>query len=115
MFSDSVRIEALSNLHAVRDYILRMNQRNMGIFPADNEDGSASYIPEDSYFMMGDNRYNSLDMRHSYNLRIEKLTDADEFSLVYESNMEPQAVSKKSILGKSGFRFWPLGRIGLPE
>ena len=113
--SDPVRIEALSNLHAVRDYILRMNQRSMGIFPANKQDGSASYIPDGNYFMMGDNRYNSLDMRHSYDLRFERLTGIDEYSLIYESNMAPQFVSKKAILGKAGFRFWPLGRIGLPD
>lgn len=102
-------------LRMVRDYIIRMNQRNMGIFPPNESNGTASYIPEDNFFMMGDNRYNSLDMRHRYRLIVEPLSTLDSFSVTYESNMEPQYVPKKSILGKAAYRFWPLDRMGRPR
>ncbi|NLI88963.1 MAG: signal peptidase I [Epulopiscium sp.] len=45
-------------------------------------------IPEDRYFLMGDNRNNSEDSRH--------------FGMIH----------RKAIYAKSGFRIWPLNRIG---
>ena len=50
-------------------------------------------VPEDSYFVMGDNRNNSLDSRY----------------------WENTYVTKDAILAKAGFRYWPLNKIGLLE
>jgi len=47
-------------------------------------------VPEDSYFVMGDNRNNSLDSRYWDNTYVKK----------------------EAILAKAGFRYWPLNKIG---
>ena len=47
-------------------------------------------VPEDSYFVMGDNRNNSLDSRYWNNTYVKK----------------------DAILAKAGFRYWPLNKVG---
>lgn len=47
-------------------------------------------VPEGCYFVLGDNRNNSLDSR----------------------KWENTYVPREDILGKAGFRYWPLNRIG---
>lgn len=102
-------IQTAEKLHF---YVLILDQRNMPAFPANEAGGKPSYIPEDCYFMMGDNRFNSLDMRHSYTQKLTALTPDDPYSVTYYSNMKPQYVHKKYILGSALYRFWPLARRG---
>ncbi len=112
---DPVIYDCLSQYEKLRFYIGFMDQRNMGIFPANSEDGEPVYIPEHCYFMAGDNRYNSLDMRHSMEIHTEVLDKNDAYSVMYASNLVPQYVHRKKILGKASLRFWPFSRFGIPS
>lgn len=89
-----------------------LDERNMPVFPANDSAGNPKYIPDNCYFMMGDNRFNSLDLRHRYEQKETALTSADPLSVTYYSMMEPQYINKKYIVGKPVLRFWPLGRFG---
>lgn len=109
--SDAVRNELLSEAETYRFYLEKNDQRNMGEFPS----GDGEYIPENCFFMMGDNRFNSLDMRHSYTMRLAPVDPDDAYSFLYRSNIEPQYVPVNRILGAASFRFWPPSRIGVTE
>ena len=61
---------------------------------------------------MGDNRFNSLDLRHSNDYSEKALAKSDPLSITYYSLMAPQYINKKYIIGKPVLRFWPLGRFG---
>lgn len=89
-----------------------LDERNMPVFPANDNDGNPKYLPDNCYFMMGDNRFNSLDLRHSNEEFITQLTKDDPLSVNYVSMMQPQYINKKYIVGKPVFRFWPLNRVG---
>lgn len=109
---DEKIVECLKTAEKLHFYCAIQDQRNMSVFPPSCEDGKPNYIPKDCFFMMGDNRFNSLDMRHSYEQKVTPLTKFDKYSVTYFSNLEPQFVNKKHILGSAIFRFWPLGRVG---
>ncbi len=98
----------------ILDWYIRglLDSRNMPVFPANNEAGQAQYIPKDSYFMMGDNRFNSLDFRHSADSFESALTKDDPLSVTYSSQMDPHYVNKRLIIGKPSYRFWPATRRG---
>ena len=89
-----------------------LDERNMPVFPANDSEGNPQYIPSNCYFMMGDNRFNSLDLRHSYDYKEVSLAASDPLSVTYYSIMEPQYINKKYVIGKPVFRFWPLNRLG---
>lgn len=112
IYDDSDVKNLLKQASVLHFYISNLDQRNMPVFPKNDADGNPVYIPDNCYFMMGDNRFNSLDMRHSYNEIFVPLTEFDEFSVKYFSNMKPQYVNKKYILGYASYRFWPLFRAG---
>lgn len=92
-----------------------LDSRNMPVFPANDANGNPQFIPNNCYFMMGDNRFNSLDLRHSMNQNMTVLSDYDPISVEYYSMMQPQYINKKYIVGKPFFRFMPAGRVGKIE
>lgn len=112
--NDSEIEEYMRSAQMLDNYAFLMDRRNMQVFPKNGDDGSPRYIPDNCYFMMGDNRFNSLDMRHSYSNFLAPLTDKDPLSVTYYSDMDPQYVSKSRILGTTSYRFWPLSRRGVP-
>lgn len=112
LMNDSELVKCAYNFRKLLFYCSLLDQRNMPVFPADNEEGQHSYIPQNCYFMMGDNRFNSLDMRHSYKVKNVPLTSLDKYSFEYPSNMEPRYVNEKYILGFPFLRIWPFGRMG---
>ena len=113
--SDPERLQYLMHAQDLVVYISYINdKRNMCVFPPNNEDGTASFIPENNYVMMGDNRFNSLDMRHSLQKKRTPITAFDARTLYYDSDLEPQYVPRKNILGTPVLRFFPLSRFGVP-
>lgn len=89
-----------------------LDERNMPVFPENTSSGEPQFIPKDCYFMMGDNRFNSLDLRHSSEPFVRELTIYDANSFLYTSYMKPQYLNKNLIQGKPLIRLWPLSRSG---
>lgn len=112
IYQDEKIIQCLSDAQKLHFYASILDQRNMPVFPSSLEDGTPQYIPENCYFMMGDNRFNSLDMRHSYEIAVSSLTGLDDYSVEYKSDMAPQFVNRNRILGAAVYRFYPAGRVG---
>lgn len=106
---DSQRQAILSEADSYRFFMAVHDQRNMPQFPPDH------VIPDDSFLLMGDNRFNSLDMRHSYTVRLVPVDAQDPLSFLYYSNLDPQWVPSERIMGTALFRFWPLSRAGIPH
>lgn len=97
------------SLSEFRTYILRYYDfRNLAPFPAD------SVIKEDNYFVMGDNRYNSVDLRHRLHPADRFLIEGDRNTFVYKSYLGPMTIDESGIEGFVFFRLFPLNRIGTP-
>ena len=110
--SDSVLVENMMLAQNVTWYVqLILDSRNMCVFPANDSTGKPNYLPKDCYFMMGDNRFNSLDLRHASGYSPKNLTEEDSMPIMYQSILEPQYVSKKYIIGKPVIRYWPVNRF----
>lgn len=108
LFNDALRLDILSELKNYYYYLALSGQRNMNEFPS----GEGNYIPESSFFMMGDNRFNSTDMRHSYKIYKTQVDKKDPSSIMYFTNINPRYVRDERILGTASFVFWPKERIG---
>ena len=114
--SDSVLKENMEMANKLNWYIQGLlDLRNMPVFPANDKEGSPQYLPEKCYFMMGDNRFNSLDLRHSMDQSLKALSAYDKMSVEYYSMMSPQYINQKYIIGKPVYKFWPLDRMGFVE
>lgn len=114
--SDEILKENYAMAEDLNWYIqMLLDGRNMPVFPKNDSNGNPQFIPANCYFMMGDNRFNSLDLRHSNDRTLAPLTEYDSHSLEYYSMMAPQYINKKYIVGKPFYRFWPAGRVGRIE
>ncbi len=116
-FGDDTVINDIIEEVQILDWYVRglLDSRNMPVFPANNQNGEPQYIPQDCYFMMGDNRFNSLDFRHSADVFEAPLTSEDSLSVTYSSQMDPHYVNKRLIIGKPTYRFSPASRRGMVQ
>lgn len=112
--NDEILKQNMQQAKILNWYIQRLlDSRNMPVYPANDSNGNPQYLPKNCFFMMGDNRFNSLDMRHSYDSKLVPLTDQDDMSVEYHSIMEQKYIPRNRIVGKPFFRFWPLDRTSL--
>ena len=97
------------NMGEFLNYIIRYYDfRNLPPFPY------GTVIEDEHYFLMGDNRYNSVDLRHGLHSKDRYFIKGKESSLVYRSLLNPMTIHESGIEGFVVFRLFPLNRIGLP-
>ena len=77
-----------------------------------NEFPKNGYLGKGEYFLMGDNRFNSLDMRHSAESQSVPVDVYDAQPVQYLSSVFPSALPEGNILGKTLFIFFPFDRFG---
>lgn len=101
---DEQRLELLTEAERYIVYLQLSNGRNMDEFPKD------SYLGNDEYFLMGDNRFNSLDMRHTLTKKSVPLDNYDSMPVYYDSQVFPETLPGKKILGLVNLIFYPFNR-----
>lgn len=104
--SDAVRVQLLTEAEKYLLYLNLSEGRNMNEFP------ESGYLGSDEYFLMGDNRFNSLDMRHSNSEKEVAVDKYDNMPILYLSKVFPAALPDTNILGTADFIFWPPKRLG---
>ncbi len=84
--------------------------RNFSEYP----EGEGNYLSKDDFFVMGDNRYNSLDSRLGNASKIVRLDKDDygDFTKKVVVKWKPHTVKMKHILGKAKAIYFPLDRMG---
>ena len=107
--SDAERQAIINELGEYLYYLALSSQRNMDEFPK----GEEEYIPENCYFMMGDNRFNSTDMRHEYQYHLEALNKDDPMSMMFVTNVAPRDIHSSRMLGTVNLILFPRARFGL--